>query len=88
MMTEIFTVFDLATKAYMEPFFAPTVDFAIRSFSEACTTAGHQFAKYPADYALYHVGTFDMASGELQGFDARRVAVANAFTVAEDSSDG
>lgn len=79
MNTELFSVQDMVAGAYMEPFCAPSVNYAIRGFGEACGQEGHSFNKFPADYALYHIGTFTGESGQLEGLEPRRIAVASAF---------
>ena len=66
MRYELFSVYDMAAEMYVEPFCAPTVQVALRGFQEACTTEGHQFRKFPEDYALYHVASYD---GELGVMD-------------------
>ena len=48
MITELFAVFDLAAKRFMDPFPGPTVEFALRGFKEACETEGHQFQNQPS----------------------------------------
>lgn len=63
MNMEIFTVFDQAAKSYLEPFFTPTIEAALRVFKEACTREGHQFQKFPEDYVLFHVGSWDGKEG-------------------------
>ncbi len=57
------TVYDVKAEMYLEPFWAPTIEFAIRGFREAVNTPGHQFAKWPEDYTLFHIGTFDQKLG-------------------------
>ncbi len=79
MNVELFSVFDQAAARYMDPFPGPTIEFAIRGFREACTTEGHQFQKYPEDYALYHVATFDAELGVVSGFAARKISNAASF---------
>lgn len=61
----VFTVFDAATEAYLQPFFARSVGEAVRSFSSAAVDGGHQFAKHPADYTLFRIGSYEDASGML-----------------------
>lgn len=78
-MSEMFSVQDLVAEQWLEPFFAPTVDAAIRSFKEACTRPDHQFAKFPEDYVLYRVGTFDGRSGEVIGEGPAKIAMASSF---------
>ena len=59
----IFTVYDSAANAYLAPFVAKTAGLAVRMFEEMCTSEGHQFNKFPADYTLYQVGVWDEANG-------------------------
>ncbi len=87
MNIEIFAVFDAAAARYIEPFTAPTVDFALRGFKEACNTDEHQFTKFPEDYTLWHIGTFDAELGVLEGFpQAHKVALATSFVNRGDQS--
>lgn len=72
MELNIFTVFDSAANAFLQPFFAPTIETAIRSFRELVNEPNHQFHKFPEDYVLFHVGTFDQNTGQTSGFDAPR----------------
>ena len=65
MLKVICTVFDSAAGLYLDPFVAPSVDFAIRSFRQAVNTDGHQFNNFPEDYVLYHVATFSAETGEI-----------------------
>lgn len=76
-----FTVFDSAANMYLEPFFAPTIEFAIRGFREAVNKEGHQFNTYPEDYTLYHIGSFDPEQGVFLAMDPRSLGVAITFKV-------
>jgi len=79
MSVELFSVMDQVAERYMDPFAGPTVAFAIRGFEEACRDPQHQFAKFPEDYALYHIGSFDPELGVISALPARKVAVASNF---------
>ncbi len=79
MTTELFSVLDAAAGRFMDPFCGPTVDFAIRGFREACRTDGHQFNKFPEDYVLYHVGSFDGDTAELTKGVPPKIAIATSF---------
>lgn len=59
MILKVYSVFDSAANAYLQPFFAPTDGLAIRSFMDACNDASHQFHKHGLDYSLYLLGDFD-----------------------------
>ncbi len=75
----IFSIFDAAANRFMDPFCAPTVEFAIRGFKEACQTAGHQFFKFPEDYAIYQVGDFNAELGVLTPIIAVKIAMATSY---------
>lgn len=65
MTTELFSVFDSAAKRYLEPFYAPTIEYAIRQFRASINTGDHMFARFPEDYVLFHIGSFDQESGQV-----------------------
>ena len=75
----IFTVFDSAAGAYLEPFFAPSIEFAIRGFREAVNKKDHQFNKFPEDYTLFQVGAWDPKKGVLEPCAPHSLGVALAF---------
>lgn len=79
MRVEFFSVFDMAAERYIDPFPAPTIQVAIRGFQEACQTENHQFTKFPEDYALYHVGSFDPEMGLFEPCPAKKIAMASSF---------
>lgn len=65
MNEELFTVFDSAAKRYLPPFTAQTVEVAIRRFRESLKDPQHVFARFPEDYTLFHIGSFDAEKGLL-----------------------
>ena len=69
MLHNVFTVFDSKTEAYLPPFYEQTKGSAIRSFTEAVNTPSHQFAKYPGDFTLFHLGTYDDTNSHFELFD-------------------
>ncbi len=79
MRVELFAVQDAAANRFIDPFPAPTVEFAIRGFKEACGTEGHQFGKFPEDYSLWHVGEFDAELGLISPLTPRKLATASSF---------
>lgn len=66
MREEVFTVYDSAARRYLQPFFAETVETAIRAMRELVNRQGHQFNKFPEDYVLFHLGQFDGETGMMQ----------------------
>ncbi len=79
MMIELFSVLDAAAERYMDVFCAPTCEFAIRGFKEACRTQDHQFSKFPEDYTLFHIGTYDPELGVIKPLTARKIAIASSW---------
>ncbi len=80
MKIELFAIKDHAADRFLDPFPAPTIEFALRGFREACSADGHQFAKFPEDFDLYHVGRFDAPTGVLETLQPRKIANATSFT--------
>lgn len=79
MRLQAFSVFDGAANLFLEPFWAPTMEVAIRGFREACQRQDHQFNKFPEDYTLFHVGEFDQERGEFTPLTPRSLGVAITF---------
>lgn len=98
MNDSIFSVYDAAAGAYLHPFFAPTVEFALRNFRQAVNTPDHQFAKFPEDYTLFLIGRFDQSTGQLTPLEPTSLGVALTFVdrtqldfvspVVDDNQDG
>lgn len=66
MKLEVFSVYDEKAKAFISPFILPTTDVAKRTFADCSNDVGHAFFRNPSDYTLYHVGSFDSLSGEIE----------------------
>lgn len=67
MELKVFTVFDSASEAYMQPIFALAEGVARRSFADAVNDPSTPFGQHPEHYTLFHVGKFDDNTGELLG---------------------
>lgn len=63
MIINVFTVHDSKAQAYLPPFNLPTKEMAVRTFSDTVNDSKHPFGKHPADYTLFHIGTFDDDTG-------------------------
>jgi hypothetical protein len=63
MKLAVFSVFDKAVGAYLQPFFSRTKGEAVRSFADACNKQDHQFYQHGIDYVLVSLGEFDDNSG-------------------------
>lgn len=56
---QIFSVYDSKAESFSQPFFCPNAAIAIRSFSEEVSNPQSQLSKYPADFTLFHIGSFN-----------------------------
>jgi len=63
MELQLFTVYDSAAGMYLEPFFAPSAEAAIRGFRQAVNTENHSFNSFPEDFTLFSLGSFDSRTG-------------------------
>lgn len=70
MIMNVYSVYDNAAEAYLQPFFTNTKGTAIRSWTELVNDKEHQFGKYPSDYVLFELGTYDDTTGALVSHDA------------------
>lgn len=76
MKLHVYSVFDKAVGAYLQPFYARSQGEALRSFSEAANNGTSNFAKYPLDFTLVRLGEFDDNSGVFLTNDPVRVVSA------------
>lgn len=63
MILNIYTVYDSAVKAFLQPFFARSHGEAIRNFTDAVNDPKTSLHAHPHDYILFFVATFDDADG-------------------------
>jgi hypothetical protein len=61
MIVKIFTVYDSKIESYLQPFFMMSKGAAVRALTDSVSDATHQFAKYPEDFTLFELGSFDDA---------------------------
>jgi len=66
MKLNVYSVRDSKADTYNKPFCVSTHGEAIRSFHAACKQSGSMLNENPEDFNLYHIGTFDQATGELE----------------------
>ena len=71
MKSQIFAIYDSKTGAYMEPWFTPTTETAIRAFAHSCSDPAHPLGMDPADYGLFHIGTYDNDTATLTQIEPR-----------------
>jgi hypothetical protein len=65
MLLNVFSIYDSKSEMFSQPFFSPTPGAAMRAFSSEVNKEGSDFNRFPDDYTLHHLGTFDDALGFL-----------------------
>lgn len=76
MRLNVYTIYDVASGAYMRPFFLQSDGQAMRAFTDIATDAEHDVGKHPEDYTLYRIGTYDDNKGQLIPEDPESLATA------------
>lgn len=65
MKKEMYSIFDKKAGLYAAPFVDINKGSAIRAIGEFIKRGDHTAAKYPEDFQLVHLGSFDEESGEV-----------------------
>lgn len=58
-MKKVFTIYDVKAEAYLDPFMFGSRGLAIRAFSDSLKDPNSQMARYPEDFTLMELGSFD-----------------------------
>lgn len=59
MLFKVFAIYDSKAQAYYPPFFQATVGLATRIFGDMANNPESTVGRYPADYTLFEIGTYD-----------------------------
>lgn len=62
-MLQIYTVYDKKIQTYMSPSAVPHETVLTRNLTEVANDPASSIAKYPTDFELYLLGTFDQTTG-------------------------
>jgi len=65
-MNVLCSVYDQKARYFSAPFSSPTEETAIRDFARAVSDSRGMVDKFPADYELHMIGTFNELSGEIE----------------------
>lgn len=84
MQLYLFSVYDKAVKAFMQPFFSRSRGEAIRSFTDAVNDEKSNFRRHSMDFVLYALGEFDDNSGLFKTAEPDRVVSAEEVRIEED----
>lgn len=66
MLQRSYAIKDLKAGMFNTPFFQPTHGAAERAFQELVNDSQSFVSKYPGDYDLYYLGTYDDLTGALK----------------------
>lgn len=69
MILKVFSVFDSAVGAYMQPMFLHSRGQAIRSFNDAILDPSTNAGKHPDDFTLFYLGEFDDQTGKFSNLN-------------------
>lgn len=64
MVNQCFAIFDSKVNAFLSPFFCRTDGQAVRFFQALVQDSSHDFGKFPEDYALFELGSFEDMEGK------------------------
>lgn len=65
MVLNAYSIFDRKALQYHPPFFAGTDGAAVRMLSDTVNDPNTSLSRHPADYVLFHIGTYDDSNGGL-----------------------
>lgn len=74
MKLKLFVVYDSKTESYGVPFFRDYTANAIREWAEVASTKTdkqNQISKFPADYTLFEIASFEQESGTLTMYESK-----------------
>lgn len=70
------TVLDSKSAIYSAPFSSINRQTAMRDFAHAAQEPNSQMAKFPEDFRLYALGSFDDNTGQITMFDSPEYLIA------------
>jgi hypothetical protein len=65
MLLKIYSIYDSKVSAYGAPFFLRTRGEAIREVSDLVNDPKTKISKYPADYVLFELGSYNDENAEI-----------------------
>lgn len=64
MIQKVYSVYDSKSEGYLQPFYVKSRGEAIRGFTEIANDNNSSIGKWPADYTLFELGSFDTDTGK------------------------
>lgn len=87
MKTNAYSIRDVKADVFHAPFFMPTDGAAVRAFADVANDTGTQIGRHPADFTLFHIGSFDDATGYLESIERRHVVDATSLLRIQPTGD-
>lgn len=82
----ILAVWDVKAQAYTgDPIFAITRGTGERSFADACNDSASVLNKYPDDFELHELGSFDVMTGRIEPLEPRPTVYGKARSFIRES---
>lgn len=69
MIYSVFSVHDVKAKCWTPPYFAQNAATGVRMFAASVNEPNSMAAKFPEDFHLYEIATFDDENGTLMMMD-------------------
>ena len=66
MLQKLFSIYDSKAESFSNPVYLNSTGLAVRTFSDSVQDPESQFAKHPADYTLFELGTYDDQTAEFK----------------------
>lgn len=79
MNLQIVAIYDSALGEFFAPIFVRSIGLAIRDFGDEVTKADSPLSRHPADFLLFHLGSFDPADGSIASFTPAQISRAVDF---------
>lgn len=77
MKLSAYSLRDTKAEVFAAPFFVPNDAIAIRLLSQLVTDTRNDLGKYPQDFMLYRIGTYDTESAKLESCNVDLVCTAS-----------
>lgn len=79
MILKAFSIYDIKSEVFSNPFFMSTNGEAIRAFKDLVTDKNTMVGRHPSDYRLMCLGKFDNVSGSFVADDVASLGFASDY---------
>lgn len=88
MELKIYSIYDNKAQAFLPMFTVRTHGEAIRSFTDICNNPKTNVNKYPEDFALMEIGTFNDSTGGVDALNVpKNIGLAREFVIPDANVD-